>query len=382
MPPSQEYSVIGEQCSAEVTGFFTFPCTNTIEMMENAKIGPYRLVDYDEKKGSTVLFASIHTDIQSVIKKINHLYQMYVDVNNNAVGASDFLSYLAVTSTNSFDTSQLIDFHETLLLEHAIPVKKIKPLTINPGCLMITDRRLYFQPAQLNNVGDTVQHYDLLSISKVYKRRYLLQHTCLEIILYNGNSAFFSFDSSKIRDQTHGTLLQALNSLSKPHMRRVSLNLTRHSTLTTVLQQWQRREISNYDYLMYLNNEADRSMNDLTQYPVFPHILQDFSSERLDLKNPETFRDLSKPIGALNPTRLDNFKNRFHTMPERDDASGIPPPFSTARTTPRPATCCTTWCASRRNTCSVCKMANSMPRTGPSCPSGTAGSRVCTTLPT
>jgi factor associated with neutral sphingomyelinase activation len=153
-------------------------------MMENAKIGPYRLIDYDANKGSTILFASIHTDIQAVIKKINHLYQMYVDVNNNL--SVDFLSYLAVTSTNSFDTSQLIDFHETLLMEHAIPVKKIKPLTINPGCLMITDRRLYFQPAQLNNVGDTVQHFDLQSISKVYKRRYLLQHTCFEVILYVG----------------------------------------------------------------------------------------------------------------------------------------------------------------------------------------------------
>jgi factor associated with neutral sphingomyelinase activation len=324
--PCKVYSVVGAQCSAEVTGFFTYQCPHTIEMMENGKIGPYRLLDHEKDIArANVLFASIHTDIQAVIKKINHLYQMYVDVDNNST--VDFLSYLAVTSTNSFDTSQLIDFHETLLIENAIPVKKIKPLTINPGCLMITDRRLYFQPAQLNNVGETVQHYDLASISKVYKRRYLLQHTCLEIILYNGSSAFFSFDSNKIRDSAHGTLLGAMNSLCKPQQRRQSLNLVKHSTLEVVMQQWQRREISNYEYLMYLNNEADRSMNDLTQYPVFPHILQDFTSEKLDLKNPETFRDLSKPIGALNPTRLENFKSRFHSMPERDDKNGIPPPF-------------------------------------------------------
>lgn len=321
----RQYKVVGAQCSAEVTGFFSYQCPNTIEMMENGKIGPYRLLDRSKDQMSTVLFASIHTDIQAVIKKVNHLYQMYIDVDNNS--NVDFLSYLAITSTNSFDTSQLIDFHETLLIENAIPVKKIKPLTINPGCLMITDRRLYFQPAQLNNVGDTVQHYDLATISKVYKRRYLLQHTCLEIILYDGSSAFFSFDSNKIRDSAHTTLLGALNSLCKPQQRRQSLNMIKHSTLEIVMQQWQRREISNYEYLMYLNNEADRSMNDLTQYPVFPHILQDFTSEKLDLKNPETFRDLSKPIGALNPTRLENFKNRFHTMPERDDKNGIPPPF-------------------------------------------------------
>lgn len=30
--------------------------------------------------------------------------------------------------------------------------------------------------------------------------------------------------------------------------------------------KWQNGEISNYDYLMHLNNFADRSFNDLTQY--------------------------------------------------------------------------------------------------------------------
>ena len=33
---------------------------------------------------------------------------------------------------------------------------------------------------------------------------------------------------------------------------------------------WQNGAISNFDYLMYLNNLADRSFTDLAQYPVFP----------------------------------------------------------------------------------------------------------------
>src|SRR4051794_6980953 len=40
------------------------------------------------------------------------------------------------------------------------------------------------------------------------------------------------------------------------------------------------------------------------QYPVFPWILKDYTSATLDLGNPETFRDLSKPVGALNPKRV------------------------------------------------------------------------------
>ena len=66
-------------------------------------------------------------------------------------------------------------------------------------------------------------------------------------------------------------------------------------------QKWVKREISNFEYLMHLNTIAGRTYNDLSQYPVFPWILQDYSSKRLDLDNPETFRDLSKPIGVVNP---------------------------------------------------------------------------------
>lgn len=39
--------------------------------------------------------------------------------------------------------------------------------------------------------------------------------------------------------------------------------------------------------------------NDLTQYPVFPWVIKDYTSTTLDLNNPETYRDLSKPVGAL-----------------------------------------------------------------------------------
>ena len=45
-----------------------------------------------------------------------------------------------------------------------------------------------------------------------------------------------------------------------------------------MLQKWRYGSISNYEYLMYLNNMADRSFNDLTQYPVYPWVRQFFSS--------------------------------------------------------------------------------------------------------
>lgn len=58
----------------------------------------------------------------------------------------------------------------------------------------------------------------------------------------------------------------------------------------------------------FCSSEADRSFNDLTQYPVMPWILADYCSTNLDLEEPLTYRDLSKPIGALSPERLQRFK--------------------------------------------------------------------------
>ena len=40
------------------------------------------------------------------------------------------------------------------------------------------------------------------------------------------------------------------------------------SLLEALCRKWQREEISNFEYLMQLNREADRSVNDLTQYLV------------------------------------------------------------------------------------------------------------------
>lgn len=73
----------------------------------------------------------------------------------------------------------------------------------------------------------------------------------------------------------------------------------------TARESWRRRDITNFEYLMILNTLAGRSYNDLTQYPVFPWVLADYSSEDLDYNKSSTFRDLSKPVGALDTKRFE-----------------------------------------------------------------------------
>jgi hypothetical protein len=97
------------------------------------------------------------------------------------------------------------------------------------------------------------------------------------------------------------------------------LQLIKKSGMTN---KWLNREISNFEYLMFLNTVASRSYNDLSQYPIFPWVLSNYTSPVLDLTDPANFRDLSKPIGTLAPERLATFLERFNTWDESD--AGMP----------------------------------------------------------
>ena len=66
---------------------------------------------------------------------------------------------------------------------------------------------------------------------------------------------------------------------------------------------------------MFLNFMANRSFNDITQYPVLPWVISNYKGSKLDLKDPSVYRDLSKPIGALNPEKLSMLKKRYKDMP-------------------------------------------------------------------
>lgn len=61
-------------------------------------------------------------------------------------------------------------------------------------------------------------------------------------------------------------------------------------------------------------NSTERSFNDLTQYPVFPWVISDYKSDKLSLDDEKNFRDLSKPVGALDPERLESLKSRREEM--------------------------------------------------------------------
>jgi hypothetical protein len=59
------------------------------------------------------------------------------------------------------------------------------------------------------------------------------------------------------------------------------------------------------------NGSKQLTIADVTQYPVFPWVLADYTSLNLDFEQPTTFRDLSMPMGALTTARREAAEERY-----------------------------------------------------------------------
>lgn len=144
--------------------------------------------------------------------------------------------------------------------------------------------------------------------------RYLLEYTAIEIF-FDGSVApvFLNFASNKDAKKVGTLIVSSRNDALFP--RGISRNKSGIICLVDqrvaveqaeiARESWKRREMTNFEYLIILNTLAGRSYNDLTQYPVFPWVLADYTSEKLDFNKSSTFRDLSKPVGALNSKRFE-----------------------------------------------------------------------------
>ncbi|KAL2861246.1 Beige/BEACH domain protein [Aspergillus lucknowensis] len=186
---------------------------------------------------------------------------------------------------------------------------------------------------------------DVISVSK---RRFLFRDVALEIFFTDGNSYLLTLISSRVRDglcsQLAGKAPQVTGSAghSRPEdvWRFETLRSSEdapqslgskfasvfgHSPVYPATRKWVKGEISNFHYLMLINTLAGRTFNDLTQYPVFPWVIADYTSQELDLTNPKTFRDLSKPMGCQTPEREAELRERYQAFAEM--GNGDSPPF-------------------------------------------------------
>ena len=214
----------------------------------------------------------------------------------------------------------------------------------DPYVQMISGREAGERAPSVVNMAHEARSWrweDVLSISK---RRFLFRDVAAEVFFVDGRSYLLTSSNATIRNDLYQRLQEkashsgerALSADHRESWRIESIrntedqNQTLGSRFTSVFAQthsnpatrrWIKGEISNFQYLMLINTMAGRTFNDLTQYPVFPWVLADYTSEELDLSDPKTFRDLTKPMGCQSPERQAEFRERYHTFADMNEGS-------------------------------------------------------------
>ncbi|XP_057532553.1 BEACH domain-containing protein B isoform X2 [Amaranthus tricolor] len=250
----------------------------------------------------------------AVLKNVLHFYAEFL-VEGTA-GSSVFRTFDSLKNSDSEKSDQPNED------------EKLKFLRLPSDTSLVIEKHnsIGFSEKQLKGIKRH-RRWEISKIKAVHWTRYLLQYSAIEIFFCNSVApVFFNFSSQKMAKDIGSLIVTTRNELLFPKGsakdrtepisfvdRRVAQEMAESAR-----ERWRRREITNFEYLMILNTLAGRSYNDLTQYPIFPWVLADYSSETLDYNKSSTFRDLSKPVGALDPKRFEVFEDRYQNFSDPD----------------------------------------------------------------
>lgn len=253
-----------------------------------------------------------YQNIETLYKAISKLYELF-KTKNSFHYEQDldklFFQNMDFFSNMVFDKTRIKSHSEKSILQKEFKVRQIVPLVHVEGLLYLTNKRVYFQPYH-SIYQKPVINFKIKDIKELFKRRYKLLNIGIEFLCSQKKKGIYvTFQNTYERDIFYNALLALVE-------KNENECITTDQSLINFTTQWVNGGLSNFDYLMLLNQYAQRSLQDLTQYPVFPWIIKNYKSEVLDLQDENNFRDLSKPIGALNKKRLDEFVQRYYEYPD------------------------------------------------------------------
>ena len=163
-----------------------------------------------------------------------------------------------------------------------------------------------------------VQEWSLKLIKGITKRRYEMCHSAVEVYFIDKTSIMLDFEKNVNRKK----FFQFIKTANTPNYQNRSSSVSFMRTrLNKAAEKWAAREITNFEYLMVLNDCAGRTYHDLAQYPVFPWVLSNYTSEQLDLSLISNFRDLSKPVGAQSEEAAQNYTKKYEQTKEMYEAT-------------------------------------------------------------
>ncbi|XP_076629359.1 lysosomal-trafficking regulator mauve isoform X2 [Colletes latitarsis] len=227
------------------------------------------------------------------------------------------LSYLFMTNRQDTNATALIErLHTSERIRKMSQAKVVTPRAELAGEVLIGETCLYFVPdnpdvplhtdialggLDLAMVGGTAWRLD--DIRELHKRRYQLQERAIEIFLITGRTYLLAFNSSKERDE----FVTELSACNLP--RRVP-----GDDLSEAIMLWRSGALTNWEYITCLNKLAGRSYNDLMQYPVFPFVLADYTSEKIDLNNPQIYRNFKRPMAVQDKKNEQHYINNYNYL--------------------------------------------------------------------
>ncbi|XP_034950425.1 lysosomal-trafficking regulator [Chelonus insularis] len=245
---------------------------------------------------------------------------------NNIENIESPLSYLFKTVKQDVNASALIErLHTTESIHKMSQVKVVTPQAELPGEALIGETCLYFIPdnpeislytqdISLGGLDFAIaggMAWKLQDIRELHKRRYQLKETAIEFFLTTGRTYLLAFNSSKDRDDFASQLLHC----NLPH--RIP-----GDDLGEALVAWRNGTLTNWEYITCLNKLAGRSYNDLMQYPVFPFVLADYISNKIDLNNHKIYRNFERPMAVQDKKNEQHYINNYNYL-KQDLADGI-----------------------------------------------------------
>ena len=179
---------------------------------------------------------------------------------------------------------------------------------------------------------DKIKPYLYIQFDSIYlllKRNYFYSSCALEIFT-ESKSYYFHFTNDTTRKHVYSLLKAKLSKNIKKIKSRTDNNAhglilndahlrMGFSSLTESISKFQTYELSSLKFLMICNILGNRSYNDLTQYHVFPWIISDYHSMKIDINdNERVFRNLELPMGMIvhndNSDRKDMFIKEYKLM--------------------------------------------------------------------
>lgn len=336
-PTINEYNLFIKAHSEQLNLIYLHDQKLTISFLRDISFngGFWSMQNNDVKWKATTKFDS---NGYNYIMKINMNYDQHLKASALR-DSSDFSNISEAEQITPFKS--LID-KTTELPQNASIFKTFKAIyrTLTrqySGVIHLTTDFLFFDgfsdvENQNKDEKPVAKYFDLQLelIDFIFSRNYLHEDIGCEILTSYNQTYLFRFSSTAKRNEFFSIIKQLKKKVTRSNKFIEALKKACGGCVQTIpsielikkikiVEAWRSGQINNFHYLFFLNILSGRSLNDPSQYPVYPWILKDYKSKSINLDDPEIYRDLSLPIGCLNKKRIENLLENMNEISDPNE---------------------------------------------------------------